>query len=173
VLVAVLSYFFYGSTYQRLSGQDAPKNEGPILAQFAGNGLDSQYPDSLSLNRVTRGSIKFAELSSSFVTVTTQINWPEPEPVRDISFRTVPSTEYLCWGNEFVTGDGTRAAFNDTIFLLDSSRKLFAEGQKPLLGEEAQRELNKGPDVIVALTEPYNNSSAENTIFQIAIIGCQ
>jgi len=172
-IVVALAYFFSRSASEQLNGRGSASDEGPILAQFSGNGLDAQYPDTLSLNRVIRGSIQSADLSRALIRVATQVNWPEPNPVRDISFQTLPSTEYLCWGAEFVTGDGTRAQFNDSIFLLDTTRKLFVAGQRPLSIEEAQRKLDKNPNVIVALTQLYDNSSAENKIFQIGIIGCQ
>lgn len=172
--VAVALYLLFRISTQRQVVITSPiAQEGSVQTQFSGNGLDSQYPDTLSLSRVIRGFMQNNQfLDGGMFYLDTQVNWPEREPLRPILFRLMPTTEYLCWGENFVAADGTSTPYVDTLFMLDDNHKLFAEGQGVLTQEQATNMIQPGTPVILALSKGYVNSEL-NDVFQIAIIGCQ
>ena len=153
--------------------QETLIERGDVQTRFLQTGLDRSTPDALPLSRVVRGYIDSQNLveSSSFV-LSTQINWPEEQPQRLIPFLVTATTEYLCWGEGLQHPDGTYSTYAETIFMLDDTHKLFAEGQKPLTQEQAADLPQKGTPVILGLQQGYINNQVNN-VFQIAIIGCQ
>ncbi|MBW7944535.1 hypothetical protein H3C70_03990 [Patescibacteria group bacterium] len=171
VLVVLGLYFFRRSQSQRvIVNQDAPFE---MSGAFAGVENVAVSADAPSLNRVVRGYFdSIGDNNEPFIYVSTQINWPEEEPLQNMTFQVLPQTEYLCWPSSFITGDGTTAEIKDTVYLLDSSHKLLLEGQVPLTYERAVDVLKQGDPVIIALQEPYSENRL-NTAFQVAIVGCQ
>ncbi len=172
LVVVITVYFLFRLNVQKQELRSTENDTGPMLAQFAGNGLDTQYPDSAALNRLVRGYINNLQFETDVFSLTTLVNWPENYPQLTLSFKVTPTTEYLCWGQDFVAADGTTTPYEQTLFLLTDNNKLFAEGQQILTKDEAEVALQSGTPVILALNKNYD-SSETNTVFQIAIIGCQ
>lgn len=178
VVVLIVAAFFISRWRQQdlirsRIEQETLIERGDVQTRFLQSGLDVSTPDALALSRVVRGYIDSQNLaeSSSFV-LSTQINWPEEQPQRLIPFLITPTTEYLCWGEGLQHPDGTYARYTETIFMLDDTHKLFAEGQQSLTQEQAAELLQDGTPVILALQQGYVNNQV-NKVFQIAIIGCQ
>lgn len=172
LVIAVVAYLLFRWNTQRRFEAENIVPEGPVLAQFSGSGLDTQYPDTISLNRLVRGFIQSTDPENDNFLLAAQVNWPETEPLRPIPFRVMDQSEYLCWGENFVAADGTTTPYQETLFLIDDSHKLQAPDQRLLTKDEAFALLQEGSPVLLALTKGYDGSEI-NTVFQLVIIGCQ
>lgn len=172
VLVSIVAGLYF---FKRPKESGSESNLGPITltGQFAGADSANISADAQSMNRVIRGYFdSTAAPENPYLLISTQINWPQEEPLRLQTVKMLPQTEYLCWPASFVTGDGTTAYVKDTVYLIDFDSKLFAPGQKPLSYDEAMGVIQKGSPVIVLLQQPFS-LTGENTAFQLAIVGCQ
>lgn len=162
---------------QLLSQPNVIVEDGGVAARFVGNGLDTS-PDAAVLNRVIRGQVVSADIPlieenrTGNLSISVQLNWPNPEPVRQVNFQVIPNTEFLCWGEVFTAENGTSTQITQTPFLIDDNRKLMVPGETSLDRQTAVEKLLPGREVVLALTRDYVLTSS-NQAFQVAVIGCQ
>ena len=132
--------------------------------------VENQPPDSIMKNRVVRGEL--ISLTDTYITLKTEITWPEVRNVQDIVFNLADNTRFICWPSAVQGTDGSRIMLRDSLFTVSDESLLTINGEKYLLAEDAKKKLIKGTYLILALRDTYVYKGV-NTIYQVAIVGCQ